>query len=198
MSKPLATKVRTPLSEKSKLGPKCQYFVWPPLFSSTALILVGMEFTRASQVATGVLFHSTSLVMTHYPTDSGVASIREKTEEPHPQALQPKEDGTQSPWTWCSRSAMPLYGVCMCMEYVKRWQKCCIWKIRATVDSETRPPFQAHYPKQTHAYSLCLSHQATSKGYKIEHRKHKPSTCTLSKRDSHPLSVFSITSICSY
>ncbi len=54
------------------------------------------------------------------------------------------------------------------------------------------------YPKQTHAYSLCLSHQATSKGYKIEHRKHKPSTCTLSKRDSHPLSVFSITSICSY
>ncbi len=42
----------------SKLGPKCQYFVWPPLFSSTALTLLGMEFTRASQVATGVLFHS--------------------------------------------------------------------------------------------------------------------------------------------
>ncbi len=42
----------------SKLGPKCQYFVWPPLFSSTALIFLGMEFTRASQVATGVLFHS--------------------------------------------------------------------------------------------------------------------------------------------
>ncbi|CAI9566031.1 unnamed protein product [Staurois parvus] len=41
-----------------KLGPKCQYFVWPPLFSSTALTLLGMEFTRASQVATGVLFHS--------------------------------------------------------------------------------------------------------------------------------------------
>ncbi len=36
----------------SKLGPKCQYFVWPPLFSSTALNLLGMEFTRASQVAT--------------------------------------------------------------------------------------------------------------------------------------------------
>ncbi len=33
-----------------KLGPKCQYFVWPPLFSSTALTLLGMEFTRASQV----------------------------------------------------------------------------------------------------------------------------------------------------
>ncbi len=38
----------------SKLGPKCQYFVWPPLFSSIALTLLGMEFTRASQVATGV------------------------------------------------------------------------------------------------------------------------------------------------
>ncbi len=33
----------------SKLGPKCQYFVWPPLFSSTALTLLGMEFTRASR-----------------------------------------------------------------------------------------------------------------------------------------------------
>ncbi len=32
--------------------------MWPPLFSSTALTLLGMEFTRASQVATGVLFHS--------------------------------------------------------------------------------------------------------------------------------------------
>ncbi len=42
----------------SKLGPKCQYFDWPPLFSSIALTLLGMEFTRASQVATGVLFHS--------------------------------------------------------------------------------------------------------------------------------------------
>ncbi len=42
----------------SKLGPKCQYFVWPPLFSSTALTLLSMEFTRASQVDTGVLFHS--------------------------------------------------------------------------------------------------------------------------------------------
>ncbi len=41
----------------SKLDPKCQYFVWPPLFSSTALTLLGMEFTRASQVATGVLLH---------------------------------------------------------------------------------------------------------------------------------------------
>ncbi len=44
--------------KKSKLGQKCQYFVWPPLFSSTALTLLGMEFTRVSQVATGVLFPS--------------------------------------------------------------------------------------------------------------------------------------------
>ncbi len=41
----------------SKLGQKCQYFVWPPLFTSTALTLLGMEFTRASQVATAVLFN---------------------------------------------------------------------------------------------------------------------------------------------
>ncbi len=29
----------------SKLGPKCQYFVWPSLFSSHAFTLLGMEFT---------------------------------------------------------------------------------------------------------------------------------------------------------
>ncbi len=45
----------------SKLGPKCQYFVWSPLFPSTASTLLGMEFTRASQVATGVLFHSSMM-----------------------------------------------------------------------------------------------------------------------------------------
>ncbi len=58
MSKPLATKVSTSLSENVQIGIKCQYFVWPPLFYRTALTLLGMEFTRASQVATGVLFHS--------------------------------------------------------------------------------------------------------------------------------------------
>ncbi len=42
----------------SKLGPKCQYFVWSPLFSSTCLRPLGHEVTRASQFATGVLFHS--------------------------------------------------------------------------------------------------------------------------------------------
>ncbi len=42
----------------SKFGPKWQYCVWPPLFSSTFLTLLGMEFTRASQVASAVLFHS--------------------------------------------------------------------------------------------------------------------------------------------
>ncbi len=42
----------------SKLCPKCQYFVWAPLLSSTALILLGMEFTKAAQVVAGILFHS--------------------------------------------------------------------------------------------------------------------------------------------
>ncbi len=42
----------------SKLSPKCQYFVEAPLLSSTALILLGMEFTRAAQVVAGILFHS--------------------------------------------------------------------------------------------------------------------------------------------
>ena len=36
----------------------CQYFVWPPSLSRTAFTLLGMEFTRASQVATGMLFLS--------------------------------------------------------------------------------------------------------------------------------------------
>ena len=36
----------------------CQYFVWPPSLSRTAFTLLGMEFTRASQVATEMLFHS--------------------------------------------------------------------------------------------------------------------------------------------
>ncbi len=42
----------------SELCPKCQYFVEAALLSSTALILLGMEFTRAAQVVAGILFHS--------------------------------------------------------------------------------------------------------------------------------------------
>ncbi len=42
----------------SKLCPKCQYFVGAPLLSSTALILLGMEFTTAAQFVAGFLFHS--------------------------------------------------------------------------------------------------------------------------------------------
>ncbi len=42
----------------SKLCPKYQYFVEAPLLSSTALILLGMEYTRAAQVVAGILFHS--------------------------------------------------------------------------------------------------------------------------------------------
>ncbi len=34
------------------------FFVWAQLLSSTALILLGMEFTRAAQVVAGILFHS--------------------------------------------------------------------------------------------------------------------------------------------
>ncbi len=45
----------------SKLGPKCQYFVWPPLFSSSVLTLLDMEFMKASQVATGILFHTSMM-----------------------------------------------------------------------------------------------------------------------------------------
>ncbi len=59
MSKPLATKVSTPLSENVQIGPKLSIFCVATIISSTALtLLLGMEFTRASQVATGVLFHS--------------------------------------------------------------------------------------------------------------------------------------------
>ncbi len=42
----------------SKLCPKCQYLVGAPFLSSTALILLGMEFTRAAQDVAGILFHS--------------------------------------------------------------------------------------------------------------------------------------------
>ncbi len=42
----------------SKLCPKCQYLVGAPLLSSLALIILGMEFTRAAQVVAGILFHS--------------------------------------------------------------------------------------------------------------------------------------------
>ncbi len=57
MSKPLATKVSTSLSESPNWAQNVNVFI-APLFSSTALTLLGVEFTRASQVATGVLFHS--------------------------------------------------------------------------------------------------------------------------------------------
>ena len=40
------------------LRESCQYFVWPPSFSSSAFTLLSVEFTRVSQIATGILFHS--------------------------------------------------------------------------------------------------------------------------------------------
>ena len=36
----------------------CQYFLWPSSLARIAFTLLGIEFTRASQVATGMLFHS--------------------------------------------------------------------------------------------------------------------------------------------
>ncbi len=54
MSKPLGTKVSTPLSENVQIGPKVSIFCVATIIFSTALTLLGMEFTRASQVASGV------------------------------------------------------------------------------------------------------------------------------------------------
>ncbi len=52
MSKPLATKVSTPLNENVQIGPQVS------IFCVATIIFVGMEYTRASHVATGVLYHS--------------------------------------------------------------------------------------------------------------------------------------------
>ncbi len=52
----------TPLSENVQIGPKVSIFCVATIFSSTALTLLGMEFTRASHVATGVLFHSSMTI----------------------------------------------------------------------------------------------------------------------------------------
>ncbi|MEQ2295971.1 hypothetical protein AMECASPLE_020083 [Ameca splendens] len=71
MSQPLATKVSTPITEIVQMCPKCEYFVWQPLFSSTASTLWGMEFTRASQVATGILFHSSMMTSRATPCAPG-------------------------------------------------------------------------------------------------------------------------------
>ncbi len=55
MSKPLATKGSTPLSENVQIGPKVSiYCVATIIFQHCLNPLSGMEFTRASQVATGV------------------------------------------------------------------------------------------------------------------------------------------------
>ncbi len=48
---PLPTKVSTPLSENVQIGPKVS------ICYMATIIFQHMEFTRASQVATGVLFH---------------------------------------------------------------------------------------------------------------------------------------------
>ncbi len=64
----------------SKLCPKCQYFVGAPLLSSTVLIHLGMDFSRAAHVVAGILFHSSimtsrscwmlrRMVLLHLPLD---------------------------------------------------------------------------------------------------------------------------------
>ncbi|MEQ2238690.1 hypothetical protein ILYODFUR_035813 [Ilyodon furcidens] len=58
MSKPLATKVSIPLSKNILIRPKESIYCEPPLFSSTTLPHFGMEFTRASHIASGILFLS--------------------------------------------------------------------------------------------------------------------------------------------
>ena len=40
----------------------CQYFVWTPSLSRAAFTLLGMGFTRASQVASGMPFHSSMMM----------------------------------------------------------------------------------------------------------------------------------------
>ncbi len=61
MSKPLATKVSTHLSKNVQIGPKLSIFYVATIIFLHCLTLLGMEFTRASQFATGVLFHSSMM-----------------------------------------------------------------------------------------------------------------------------------------
>ncbi len=55
---PLPTKVSTPLSENVQIVPIVSIFYMATIIFQHCLTFLGMEFTRASQVATGVLFHS--------------------------------------------------------------------------------------------------------------------------------------------
>ncbi len=50
-----------PLSENVQMGPKVSIFCVATIIFQHCLTLLGMEFTRASQVATGVLFHSSMM-----------------------------------------------------------------------------------------------------------------------------------------
>ncbi len=55
---PLATKVSTSLSKNVQIGPKVSIFCVATIIFQHCLNPLGHQFTRASQVATGVLFHS--------------------------------------------------------------------------------------------------------------------------------------------
>ena len=61
MSKLLATKVSTLLTDNVQIGPKVSIFCVPIIIFQHWLNLLGIELTRASQVATGVLFHSSMM-----------------------------------------------------------------------------------------------------------------------------------------
>lgn len=46
------------------LSTLCSYFVWPPSFLRTVLTLLGTDYIRVAQVATGILFYS--MMTLHY------------------------------------------------------------------------------------------------------------------------------------
>ena len=97
----------------------CQYFVWPPSLSRTAVTLLGMEFTRASQVATGMLFHSSM-------TTSQSWQIFRLCAPPPSAWGSPKDfilDSSLKTW-WASPSPLPS------ASSVKQWLSwSCVWVI---------------------------------------------------------------------
>ncbi len=113
----------------SKLGSKCQYFVWPPLFSSTALTLLGMEFTRASQVSTGFLFHSSmmtsrswwmlDLALIHLPFEDAKQMLnrvyvwRHASPSPLPSASLARQ-WSLSCWNTALRPSLRREGIMLC------------------------------------------------------------------------------------
>ncbi len=63
MSKPLATKVSTPLSENVQLGLKCQYFAITELVDISDLTLLHLPFEDAPQITFTLSFFSKAVVV---------------------------------------------------------------------------------------------------------------------------------------